>query len=532
MEGYFGPELWAFGLNLVLSPKIYVMAHDIKKVLLMILDGWGIGNHTSSDIIFQAHTPNMDALTASNPHAQLLACGRSVGLPDGVMGNSEVGHLNIGAGRVLYQDLVKINLACEDGSIAQNPALTEAFSYARDKGKAVHLIGLVSDGGVHSMDTHMYKLCDVATDFGLQKVFVHAITDGRDTDPRSGEGFVSALAEHLKKTTARIASVVGRYYAMDRDKRWERVKKAYDLFVSGEGTAFEDAVEAVRASYAAEVTDEFILPVVITENGRPVGLIQEGDVVICVNYRTDRLREITVVLSQKDMPELGMKTLPLQYYTMTRYDDSFKGVRIIFDKDNVSNTLGEVVSCAGLKQIRIAETEKYAHVTFFFSGGRETEFEGEKRIMIPSPRVATYDLKPEMSAPEVADALVPELDKQEASFVCLNFANGDMVGHTGIRQAITRAVETVDACVGKVVEAARRNGYEVVIIADHGNADYIENEDGSPNTAHSLNPVPVIVLSERCSSVRDGVLADVAPTILTLMGLPVPVEMTGKVLTS
>lgn len=501
-----------------------------KKVLLMILDGWGIGNKTESDVIYLANTPNMDRLTAGFPHAQLLTCGRSVGLPDGVMGNSEVGHLNIGAGRVLYQDLVKINLACEDNSIAQNPVLVEALSYAKNNDKAVHLIGLVSDGGVHSMDTHLYKLCDVTAGYGLNKVFVHAITDGRDTDPKSGEGFIASLAEHLKTSNGKIASIVGRYYAMDRDKRWERIRIAYDLYVSSKGTYAADPVQAVKDSYADNVTDEFILPIVITEQGKPVGAIQEGDVVICFNYRTDRLRELTVVLSQKDMPEHGMKTLPLHYYTMTRYDDTFKGVHIIYDKDNVTNTLGEVVSRAGLRQIRIAETEKYAHVTFFFSGGRETVFDGEKRIMISSPKVATYDLKPEMSAPEITEALIRELKSQEASFICLNFANGDMVGHTGIRAAITKAVETVDVCVGKVVETARANGYEVVIIADHGNADFIENADGTPNTAHSLNPVPIVVVSEECTSLENGVLADVAPTILTLMGLPIPADMTGKVL--
>jgi 2,3-bisphosphoglycerate-independent phosphoglycerate mutase len=472
----------------------------------------------------------MDKYRKNYPNSQLLTSGRNVGLPDGVMGNSEVGHLNIGAGRVLYQDLVKINLACEDGSIAKNDAIVKAFTYAKQNNKAVHLIGLISDGGVHSMDTHLYKLCDVTKEFSLNKVYIHAITDGRDTDPKSGLGFVTNLVNHLKTSNGKIATLIGRYYAMDRDKRWERVKEAYDLYVNSKGTQNTDVLEAIKHSYNNDVTDEFIKPVVLTENGQPIGKIQENDVVICFNYRTDRLREITVVLSQKDMPELGMKKMPLEYYTMTRYDDSFKGVNIIYDKDNVTNTLGDIVSQNGFKQIRIAETEKYAHVTFFFSGGRESEFDGEKRILISSPKVATYDLQPEMSALEVKDALLPELKKQEADFICLNFANCDMVGHTGIYEAITKAVETVDFCVGEVVETARANGYDVMIIADHGNADYAVNDDGSPNTAHSLNPVPCILITDRFKTIENGILADVAPTMLTVMGLPVPKDMTGKVL--
>lgn len=503
-----------------------------NRMLLMILDGWGIGNKTKSDVIYTANTPNMDRLMKQYPTSQLLTSGRNVGLPDGVMGNSEVGHLNIGAGRILYQDLVKINLACEDGSIAKNEALVKAFTYAKQNNKAVHFIGLISDGGVHSMDTHLYKLCDVTKDFGLDKVFIHAITDGRDTDPKSGLGYMTNLVNHLKNSNGKIATLIGRYYGMDRDKRWERVKEAYDLYVNAKGAQAADVLEAIKQSYAADVTDEFIKPVVLTENGKPIASIQENAVVICFNYRTDRLREITVVLSQKDMPEAGMKTIPLQYYTMTRYDDSFKGVNIIFDKDNVNKTLGEVVSSNGFKQIRIAETEKYAHVTFFFSGGRETEFEGEKRILVNSPKVATYDLKPEMSAIEVKDLLLPELKKQEASFICLNFANCDMVGHTGIYEAITKAVETVDKCVGEVVDTAKANGYSVMIIADHGNADFAVNNDGSMNTAHSLNPVPCILVNDDFKSLSDGKLADVAPTVLTVMGLPVPAEMTGKVLVS
>jgi 2,3-bisphosphoglycerate-independent phosphoglycerate mutase len=501
-----------------------------NRVLLMILDGWGIGNKTKSDVIYNANTPNMDKYIKNYPTSQLLTSGRNVGLPDGVMGNSEVGHLNIGAGRVLYQDLVKINLACEDGSIATNPALVKAFKYAKENNKGVHFIGLISDGGVHSMDTHLYKLCDVTKEYGLNKVYIHAITDGRDTDPKSGLGFVTSLVNHLKTSNGKIATLIGRYYAMDRDKRWERVKEAYDLYVHAKGKQSNNVLDAIQESYNSDVTDEFIKPVVFTENGKPIGKIEENDVVICFNYRTDRLREITVVLSQKDMPEFGMKTMPLEYYTMTRYDDSFKGVNIIYDKDNVTNTLGEIVSQNGYKQIRIAETEKYAHVTFFFSGGRENEFEGEKRLLVSSPKVATYDLQPEMSALLVKDALLPELKKQEVDFVCLNFANCDMVGHTGIYEAITKAIETVDFCVGEVVETARANGYEVMIIADHGNADYAINDDGSMNTAHSLNPVPCVLVSDRFKSLENGKLADVAPTLLTVMGLPVPTDMTGKVL--
>lgn len=501
-----------------------------NRMLLMILDGWGIGNHTKSDVIYTAKTPNMDGLKQKYPNSTLLTSGRNVGLPDGVMGNSEVGHLNIGAGRVLYQDLVKINLACEDGSIATNPALVKAFTYAKQNNKGVHFIGLISDGGVHSMDTHLYKLCDVTKEFGLEKVYIHAITDGRDTDPKSGLGYVTNLVNHLKKSNGKIASLIGRYYAMDRDKRWERVKEAYDLYVNAKGKHATDVLTAIKDSYNEDVTDEFIKPVILTENGTPITTIAENDVVICFNYRTDRLREITVALSQKDMPEFGMKTMPLEYYTMTRYDDSFKGVNIIYDKDNVTNTLGEIVANNGFKQIRIAETEKYAHVTFFFSGGRESEFPGEKRILISSPKVATYDLQPEMSAIEVKNALIPELKKQEADFICLNFANCDMVGHTGIYEAITKAVETVDTCVGEVVSTARANGYDIMIIADHGNADYAVNDDGTMNTAHSLNPVPCILVTDNYKEIKDGILADVAPTVLTVMGLPVPAEMGGKVL--
>src|SRR6056297_1959722 len=500
-----------------------------KKVVLMILDSWGIGDKSKADIISQADTPNMDRLINKYPNAQLQASGSNVGLPDGQMGNSEVGHLNIGAGRIVYQDLVRINQAIEDNSIAQNETLVNAFNYAKEKNVAVHFVGLVSDGGVHSSDKHLYKLCDLTKDYNLDKVYIHALTDGRDTDPRSGLGFVKNLQNHLDKSNVQIASVVGRYYGMDRDKRWERIKEAYDLFVHGKGKPTDNVLDAIKASYDEGVTDEFIKPIVkVDEDGNPVGKIQPNDVVICFNFRTDRLREMTIVLAQEDMPEYDMKTMPLHYVTMTRYDEKFKNIHIVYDKENLKYTLGEVVASNGKKQIRIAETEKYAHVTFFFSGGREQEFENEKRILIPSPKVATYDMQPEMSAYEVKDAIVEELKKQETDFVCLNFANGDMVGHTGVYEAIEKAVEAVDECVGDVVEAARQNDYELVIIADHGNADNAVNPDESPNTAHSLNAVPIIVVSDRYKKVNNGILADVAPTILEMMGLQRPEAMTGK----
>lgn len=499
--------------------------------MLMILDGWGIGNKSKSDVIYNANTPNMDALMQKYPTSTLLTSGENVGLPDGQMGNSEVGHLNIGAGRVVYQDLVKINLAIRDNSISKNPVLVEAFEYAKKNNKAVHFIGLVSDGGVHSMDFHLYKLCDLTKDYGLDKVFIHALTDGRDTDPQSGLGYMTNLVNHLKTSNGKIASLSGRYYTMDRDKRWERVKRGYDLLVHGTGKKTNDILQAIKESYAEGKTDEFIEPIACVDDaGNPIATVKEGDVFICFNYRTDRLREITTVLSQKDMPEFEMKTIPLHYVTMTRYDDSFKNVHIVYDKDNVTNTLGELMEKAGKKQIRIAETEKYAHVTFFFSGGRENEFKGEKRILISSPKVATYDLQPEMSAILVKDAIIPELKKHETDFICLNFANGDMVGHTGIYPAILKAVETVDMCVGEIVEAAKQNGYDLMIIADHGNADFAVNEDGSPNTAHSLNPVPCILVSDDYQKINNGILADVAPTILKIMNMEIPVEMTGKVL--
>ena len=505
--------------------------NKFNKAILIIMDGWGIGNKSKADVISQARTPYLDYLNKNYPHSQLLTCGENVGLPDGQMGNSEVGHLNIGAGRVVYQDLVKINKAVEDGSIAKNEQLIKAFTYAKENNKSVHFLGLVSDGGVHSLDKHLYKLCDLTMDYNLENVFIHALTDGRDTDPRSGLGYVRNLEEHLKKSNGKIASLVGRYYTMDRDKRWERIKEGYDLMVHGKGKPTRDILQAIQESYDEGVTDEFIKPVVVVDDtNKPVGTIKEGDVVICFNFRTDRLRQITTALTQQNFPEFGMKTIDLQYYTMTNYDESFKGINVIYDKKNVKNTLGEVVSDAGLNQIRIAETEKYAHVTFFFSGGREEPFKNEKRIMISSPKVATYDLQPEMSAFKVRDAIVKELKTKWADLVVLNFANGDMVGHTGIYEAILKAVETVDQCVNDVVETAKANDYTAMIIADHGNADNAVNPDGSPNTAHSLNPVPCIVVGDKYKKVENGILADVAPTILTIMGLDIPEEMTGKVL--
>ena len=498
-----------------------------KKALLMILDGWGIGNKGKADVIFNTPTPYWDSLIANYPNSQLAASGENVGLPDGQMGNSEVGHLNIGAGRVVYQDLVKINKACEDNSILQNPEVVKAFSYAKGNGKSVHLMGLASNGGVHSSFDHLFKLCDIAKHYEIENTFIHCFMDGRDTDPKSGKGFIEQLDAHTKASAGKIATIVGRYYAMDRDKRWERVKVAYDLLVNGVGEAATDMVAAMEKSYAEGVTDEFVKPVV---NANVDGKIKEGDVVIFFNYRNDRAKELTVVLTQQDMPEAGMMTIPgLQYYCMTPYDASFKGVHILFDKENVQNTLGEYLSSLGKKQLHIAETEKYAHVTFFFNGGRETPYEGEDRVLINSPKVATYDLKPEMSAYEVKDALVAEINKNIYDFIVVNYANGDMVGHTGVYEAIEKAVVAVDKCVEETVEAAKANGYEVIIIADHGNADNAVNEDDSPNTAHSLNPVPCVYVTEnKDAKVSDGILADVAPSILSIMGLEQPKEMTGK----
>ncbi len=498
-----------------------------KKVLLMILDGWGKGDGGKDDVIAQVRPEYMTALEAKYPHAVLSTGGEDVGLPDGQMGNSEVGHLNIGAGRVVYQDLVKINRACRDGSIMENPEIVKAFEYAKSRGVSVHFMGLVSDGGVHSSIDHLYKLCEISKHYGIGHTFVHCFMDGRDTDPHSGKGFVEALQGHLNGAV--IATVIGRYYAMDRDKRWERVKVAYDALVKGVGEKCVNVIDAVQKSYDEGVTDEFIKPIVATgADGKPVGVIRENDVVVFFNFRNDRAKELTSVLTQQDMPAEGMRTMPLYFCTMTPYDATFKGLHILFDKENVHNPLGEYLSGLGLNQLRIAETEKYAHVTFFLNGGREATFEGEDRILVPSPKVATYDLQPEMSAPEVADKLVAALNTGKYDFVALNFANGDMVGHTGIYDAIVKAIKTVDRCAGEVIDAAKANGYEVVVIADHGNADHALNADGSPNTAHSLNPVPIIVVSDRVSAVESGVLADVAPTVLALMGLPQPTEMTGR----
>ena len=500
-----------------------------KKALLMILDGWGLGDQKKDDVIFNTPTPYWDYLMNTYPHSQLQASGENVGLPDGQMGNSEVGHLNIGAGRVVYQDLVKINRACADNSILKNPEIVAAFSYAKENGKNVHFMGLTSNGGVHSSLVHLFKLCDIAKEYNIDNTFIHCFMDGRDTDPKSGKGFIEELSAHCEKSAGKIASIIGRYYAMDRDKRWERVKEAYDLLVKGEGKKAADMVQAMQESYDEGVTDEFIKPIV---NANFDGTIKEGDVVIFFNYRNDRAKELTVVLTQQDMPEVGMRTIPgLQYYCMTPYDASFKGVHILFDKENVSNTLGEYLAAKGLNQLHIAETEKYAHVTFFFNGGRETPYDNEDRILVPSPKVATYDLKPEMSAYEVKDKLVAAINENKYDFIVVNFANGDMVGHTGIYEAIEKAVVAVDACVKDVIEAAKAQDYEAIIIADHGNADHALNEDGTPNTAHSLNPVPFVYVTEnKAAKVEDGRLADVAPTILKIMGLEAPAEMNGNVL--
>ena len=500
-----------------------------KKALLMILDGWGIGDHGKDDVIFNTPTPYWDYLLKTYPHSQLQASGENVGLPDGQMGNSEVGHLNIGAGRVVYQDLVKINLACRDNSIMKNPEIVSAFTYAKENGKNIHFMGLTSDGGVHSSLDHLYKLCDISKGYGIENTYIHCFMDGRDTDPKSGKGFIEQLEAHCAKSAGKVASIIGRYYAMDRDKRWERVKEAYDLLVNGIGTKATDMVQAMQQSYDEGITDEFIKPIV---NANVDGTIKEGDVVIFFNYRNDRAKELTVVLTQQDMPEAGMHTIPgLQYYCMTPYDASFKGVHILFDKENVMNTLGEYLAAKGLQQLHIAETEKYAHVTFFFNGGRETPYNNEDRILVPSPKVATYDLKPEMSAYEVKDKLVAAINENKYDFIVVNYANGDMVGHTGIYDAIEKAVVAVDACVKETIEATKAQGYEAIIIADHGNADHALNEDGTPNTAHSLNPVPCVYVTEnKGAKVENGRLADVAPTILKIMGLEAPAEMNGNVL--
>lgn len=498
----------------------------------MILDGWGIAKNLTVSAIDQAKTPYINSLYQKYPHSKLEASGLAVGLPAGQMGNSEVGHMNIGAGRVVYQDLVRVNKAIEEKELDQNQVLLNTIQYAKANNKPFHLIGLVSDGGVHSHLEHLKGLITILNNHQLQNVFVHAFTDGRDTDPKGGLGYLTDLQKHMQHSTGQLASIVGRYYAMDRDKRWERVKLAYDLLVKGVGENSTNVLASIQKSYDAGVTDEFIKPITATTNGKPLSVIQEGDVVLCFNFRTDRGREITQVLTQQDFPDHGMKKLNLHYVTLTNYDDTFKNVNVIFDKDNLTNTLGEIVSKAGKKQIRIAETEKYPHVTFFFSGGREEMFAGESRIMCPSPKVATYDLQPEMSARDICDKIIPELEKKEADFICLNFANPDMVGHTGVFSAAVKACETVDQCNEAVTEAARKNGYVTIIIADHGNADIMINEDGTPNTAHTTNLVPCILVddSKTFTKISDGKLGDLAPTILTLMGVAIPKEMTGKVL--
>ena len=494
------------------------------------MDGWGLGKVKSSDAIQNAKTPFISSLYSKYPNNTLVTCGEAVGLPEGQMGNSEVGHLNIGAGRIVYQELQRINVAIGSGEFADNTTLLEAIDYARSNNKTLHLAGLVSNGGVHSHINHLKAITTVCASKNLEKVLIHAFTDGRDTDPKSGLGFLSELGEHLQKTCGQIASITGRYYAMDRDKRWERIKLAYDALVLGSGLHASDMLEAVEKSYASGVTDEFIKPII--NASIPVTAIQEGDAVICFNFRTDRCREITQVLTQTDMPEMGMKKLNLHFTTMTQYDHSFKNIHTVFDNDDLKNTLGEILQQNHKTQIRIAETEKYPHVTFFFSGGREQAFDGESRIMLPSPKVATYDLQPEMSANQVTAAIIPEIEKKSADFICLNFANADMVGHTGIWEAVIKAVETVDQCVEKVVAAALKSDYTVFLTSDHGNADYEINEDGTPNTAHSLNPVPLFIIDNKWKGiVKSGKLGDIAPTILTTMNLPVPKEMTGILLT-
>ncbi len=500
-----------------------------KKALLMILDGWGIGPHDKSNAIWSTPTPYWDSLLKEYPNSQLKACGEDVGLPDGQMGNSEVGHLNIGGGRVVYQDLVKINKAIADGSILKNKEIVSAYSYAQKTGKGLHIMGLTSTGGVHSSLAHLYALCDIAKEYKLKNVYLHCFMDGRDTDPESGKGFIKDVEEHCAKSAGVVATITGRYYAMDRDKRWNRIKLAYDQLVNGVGKQSDNMQRAMQESYDEGVTDEFIKPIV---NSTVDGRIKEGDVVIFFNYRNDRAKEITTVLTQQDMPEEGMHTVKnLQYYCMTPYDPTFKNVHVIFEKENVKDTLAEYLSSKGLKQLHIAETEKYAHVTFFFNGGREAPFEGEDRILVPSPKVATYDLKPEMSAYEVKDKLVAAIGSEKYDFIVVNYANGDMVGHTGVYTAIQKAVVAIDDCVKQTVEAAKAAGYEVIIIADHGNADHAINADGTPNTAHSLNPVPFVYISNnKNASVESGRLADVAPSILKIMGLPQPADMTGKCL--
>ncbi len=503
-----------------------------KKVILVIMDGWGLGKVASSDAILNANVPFTKSLYSKYPNTTLTTCGEAVGLPEGQMGNSEVGHLNLGAGRVVYQELQRINVAVKDGSFAKNQILLNAIKFAKNNKKALHLLGLVSDGGVHSHINHIKAIIDTCKIEGLENVFIHAFTDGRDCDPKSGLAFITELQQHLNNSTGKIATVCGRYFAMDRDKRWERIKLAYDALVNGVGNKATDAIAAVENSYTNNITDEFILPTVILNEGQePLATIKNGDVALCFNFRTDRCREITQVLTQTDFPEFDMQKLSLHYTTMTEYDQTYNDVNVIFENDNLNNTLGEVLQSNGLKQVRAAETEKYPHVTFFFSGGREKEFIGEKRIMAASPKVATYDLQPEMSAYELTNLLLPEINSGEADFICLNYANADMVGHTGVWDAAIKAAETVDKCVNKIVVAGLENGYTIFLTADHGNSDYLINEDGSPNTAHTLNPVPLFVIDNEWRGIlNSGKLADIAPTILSMMNIDIPEEMTGNVL--
>jgi 2,3-bisphosphoglycerate-independent phosphoglycerate mutase len=503
-----------------------------RKVILVIMDGWGLGTKKMSDAIQQSKTPFVSSLYTKYAHSTLVTCGEDVGLPEGQMGNSEVGHLNIGAGRIVYQELQRINVAIKTGELATNKTFLEAVSYAKSNNKPLHLMGLVSDGGVHAHINHLTAICDYCKANDLTEVYIHAFTDGRDTDPKSGLGFITTLSTHLQNSVGKIASISGRYYAMDRDKRWERVKLAYDCLVHSAGPRATSAISALEAAYAADTTDEFLLPnVIVNDHNEPVATIKEGDAVFCFNFRTDRCREITEVLTQQAFPQFNMQPLQLHYTTMTQYDQTFKGVHVVFENDNLQNTLGEVLAAHGKKQIRIAETEKYPHVTFFFSGGREQPFEGENRIMVASPKVATYDLQPEMSAIGITDLLVPEIEAASADFICLNYANADMVGHTGVFEAAIRAVETVDACVERVVTAGLAHGYTLLVTADHGNADFMINDDGSPNTAHTLNLVPLFLIDNDLKvNLKAGKLGDIAPTILQLMELPIPAEMTGNIL--
>ena len=499
-----------------------------KKVILMILDGWGVTQNKEVSAVAQAHTPFIDSLLENYPNAELLTHGMNVGLPEGQMGNSEVGHMNLGAGRIVYQDLAKINIAVQENTLKDETVIQDAFAYAKNNDKKIHFIGLVSDGGVHSHIDHLKGLLSAAASFGLENVFVHAFTDGRDVDPKSGANHIASIEEHMEKTTGKLASVIGRYYAMDRDKRWERVKQAYDLLVSGIGEHSTNAVESIKKSYADDITDEFINPIVITKYDEPIAKIEEDDVVIFFNFRTDRGRQLTEVLTQTDYEGFGMKKLPLYFVTLTNYDESFEKIKIVYNKENIKQTLGETLQHYNKSQIRIAETEKYPHVTFFFNGGREIPFDGEKRILCPSPKVSTYDLEPEMSAYEIRDKIIPEIEAKSADFICLNFANPDMVGHTGVMAAAIIACETVDKCAESIIEKALKNGYTTLVIADHGNSETMRNPDGSPNTAHTTNPVPLILVDKDLSNINNGVLGDIAPTILKLMGIEQPELMTQK----